>query len=197
MSQNGYARVRVGVDGKWKTIHVHRLIALAFIPKPEGIKTEVNHKDRNKLNNAVTNLEWVTHSENIRKARAIKPWQTGSRIGRAVVVQDIDGLKPRRYASIAGAAKGEGVPTSNIHFACTHRRWYARRWYFAGQLPVDLGAVRLALPLSSSPTLAHARAQAGAGTRLTGTGTPAPPCGDGVPSLTPLLFPRDWGVKFF
>jgi hypothetical protein len=51
-------RVRVVMSGK-----VHRMVALAFIPNPLGLP-EVNHKDTNKQNNHVANLEWVTKSEN-------------------------------------------------------------------------------------------------------------------------------------
>ena len=59
----GYKMVLLTVDGVKKNYLVHRLIAQAFIPNPNNLPI-VNHKDGNKLNNAVDNLEWVTQSEN-------------------------------------------------------------------------------------------------------------------------------------
>ena len=62
----GYKKVGLRTEsGKYLQITVHRLVALSFIPNPEN-KPEVNHKDKNRENNCVENLEWVTKSENER-----------------------------------------------------------------------------------------------------------------------------------
>lgn len=64
----GYKCVKIPIDKiKVYTMRVHRLVAEAFIPNPNN-KKEVNHKDGNKCNNSVENLEWVTHDENIAHA---------------------------------------------------------------------------------------------------------------------------------
>lgn len=60
---DGYAQVSLGVDGKYSLEYVHRLVAKAFIPNPDN-KPQVNHKDSNRTNNHVDNLEWVTNQEN-------------------------------------------------------------------------------------------------------------------------------------
>ncbi|MBL7722759.1 MAG: NUMOD4 motif-containing HNH endonuclease [Chitinophagaceae bacterium] len=63
----GYVSVRLNKKGKTYTRFVHRLMAKAFIPNPLN-KKYINHRDGDKRNNILKNLEWVTHSENIRHA---------------------------------------------------------------------------------------------------------------------------------
>jgi mRNA-degrading endonuclease HigB of HigAB toxin-antitoxin module len=63
ISKRGYYVYNLCYKGKNKICNIHRLVAQAFIPNPEN-KREVNHKDSNKLNNDISNLEWATPKEN-------------------------------------------------------------------------------------------------------------------------------------
>jgi hypothetical protein len=66
VGKNGYKRVNIFGDksGTYKTHSIHRLVALKYLSNPFGLP-EVNHKDGNKLNNHVSNLEWCDRSANI------------------------------------------------------------------------------------------------------------------------------------
>lgn len=61
---NGYLQITLYKDGKHKSFLVHRLVANAFIPNPENLP-EVNHKDENKTNCNIDNLEWCTRKYNL------------------------------------------------------------------------------------------------------------------------------------
>lgn len=80
VGRDGYFRTQFG--GKTRT--VHRVIAMAFIPMEDG-RDFVNHKDGDKRNNNVENLEWCTRSENAKHAytHGLKKPQKGERNGRA------------------------------------------------------------------------------------------------------------------
>lgn len=67
VGKRGYFVVNLSLKGFNKVVTIHRLVAIAFIPNPKN-KREVNHKDGNKQNNSIENLEWVTPSENSRHA---------------------------------------------------------------------------------------------------------------------------------
>ena len=60
----GYLTVTLNCNGKSKTIKIHRLVAQAFLPNPDNLP-QVNHKDEDKTNNNVTNLEWCDAKYNV------------------------------------------------------------------------------------------------------------------------------------
>lgn len=60
----GYSQQILRKNGKQHMRYTHRLVAEAFLPNPDHLP-EVNHKDGNKLNNAVANLEWTNRSQNM------------------------------------------------------------------------------------------------------------------------------------
>lgn len=66
-SPHKYQRITLSKKGYEKSFCIHRLVATVFIPNPEG-KKSINHKDGNKHNNHVSNLEWVTPYENTKHA---------------------------------------------------------------------------------------------------------------------------------
>ncbi len=66
-SNSGYEVVCLWNNNKRKQVNVHRIVAKNYIPNPENKKC-VNHIDGNKFNNSVSNLEWVTYSENHKHA---------------------------------------------------------------------------------------------------------------------------------
>lgn len=68
--KNGYIRMTLSKNGIRKKYSLHRLLALAFI-KNANNKTCINHIDGDKLNNSLTNLEWVSRSENTKHALCV------------------------------------------------------------------------------------------------------------------------------
>ena len=81
LSKSGYLQVSIKIDktGSFSNRYIHRLVATYFISNPEN-KREVNHKDGNKENNNVENLEWMTSSENqIHKHKILGKVKTSNR----------------------------------------------------------------------------------------------------------------------
>ena len=70
IGEHGYRYYRLSKDNKKKMFYGHRLVAEAFLDNPNNLPV-VNHKDGNKLNNNVKNLEWVSYSDNT------KAWYEG------------------------------------------------------------------------------------------------------------------------
>lgn len=81
VDKKGYVRIDLMVDGSKVGVSIHRMVALAFIgickECPDNEDIEVNHKDGDKTNNFIENLEWSTHIENIEHARKTNLYQKG------------------------------------------------------------------------------------------------------------------------
>lgn len=112
-----------------KTITVHRLVAQAFIPNPDN-KPYVNHKDGNKLNNAVSNLEWCTAREN-----SVHAIQTGlANSNRGVCAYNAEGELVAEFDSIAGAAlllqKGHATAISHC-LSGKSKTAFGYKWAYA------------------------------------------------------------------
>lgn len=134
-----YRQCKLCINGKVKMFDVHRLIAQAFIQNPDN-KPTVNHKNWNKLDNSIENLEWMTYKENTRHAIDklwLKIWAgdvSGSKNWKARKTWQytIDWLliKIRDYAK--EWAKGIGKSPSLITACCRWERqtaWgYVRKY---------------------------------------------------------------------
>lgn len=82
VNSSGYLQVQLCKNGKTRKPLIHQLIAQAFVPNPEG-KSQVNHIDGNRLNNAIDNLEWVSRAENTRHGvarRAVQKELTSAQV---------------------------------------------------------------------------------------------------------------------
>ena len=62
-TSKGYERVELYKNNKCKRFTIHKLVAMAYIPNPDNLP-QINHKDENKQNNYVNNLEWCTNKYN-------------------------------------------------------------------------------------------------------------------------------------
>ena len=133
--KDGYKRIRLYKDTIGKKYLVHRLVALTFIPNPNNYPI-VNHKDEDKANNVVWNLEWCDYSYNTTygscsqkrrenllgknkgKNSALYGTRNKTR-ATAVLMFTLDGQFIRRFDSIADANEFMSKPrTANGIYAC-------------------------------------------------------------------------------
>lgn len=98
-TSRGYLQVNLSENGKSKTRTVHRLVAETFLPNPNGL-SQVNHRDEDKDNNNVENLEWCTSEYNNRYGtRAIKKVRAVNiKTGEVVKFNSLIEAKRKGYA---------------------------------------------------------------------------------------------------
>lgn len=140
---NGYLKVRLYKDKHQHTLSVHRLVALAFLPNPNNYP-QVNHKDENKHNNDISNLEWCTvkynanygmRNERIReklKQNAVLP---DNRI--KVNMYTLDGIFVRQFDSLKEAKIFLNKPITEAHISqCCNgirKTAYGYKWIKASE----------------------------------------------------------------
>lgn len=114
----GYEGTKVDLGELGKTSLVHRAVALVFIPNPDNLP-QVNHKDGNKLNNHVDNLEWISSEGNQQHASFV----LGKRIGKdcymtqlteEIVLQIYNDYKNNKNATYQDMADKYGTSKSNV-----------------------------------------------------------------------------------
>lgn len=117
--QQGYKFVTLLIKGKQKRMRVHRMVAEAYIDNPAN-KPYVNHKDGKRDNNVVSNLEWVTPSENTIHAVQTGLMKSGRQ--RAVIQYDLNGNEMMTFSGVTEAARETGCHQSKITLCCQRKR---------------------------------------------------------------------------
>jgi len=125
-NNKGYPEVNLKYNSKKKHLMIHRLIAIYFIDNPENLP-EVNHKDGNKLNYKINNLEWCTHAENIQHAydTGLQKLQLGEKNSSAKLTEQqvLDIRKIDKSISSAIIAKQYNMGKTAIKSIRARKTW--------------------------------------------------------------------------
>ena len=109
--RDGYLQVGLCKGGEREFYRIHRLVAMAYIPNPEGF-SQVNHKDENKENNALQNLEWCNGSYNINYGSRNE--RVSKALGKPVYCEELN----KTFESALAAARELGLDNSHIGKCC-------------------------------------------------------------------------------
>lgn len=133
---HGYLIVNLYKDNKVKMSYIHRLVANAFIPNPYNLP-QINHKDEDKSNNDVQNLEWCTQKYNSNygtlKVRARKTLLDNNR-ARSIDVYSSDGKFIKTYECAYDMEK-DGISRRAAYAICSGRvlSWHGLTFRFHGE----------------------------------------------------------------
>lgn len=114
-----YYRVVISLNGKFKQVLIHRLVAETFIPNPNNLP-EVNHKDEDKSNNNVSNLEWCSRLYNVAYGTKSARHSLFMTLTKGVPVSQytLDGVFVANYATIEQASKKVNISRGGIKCTC-------------------------------------------------------------------------------
>ncbi|KEH91629.1 HNH endonuclease domain protein (plasmid) [Clostridium botulinum C/D str. BKT12695] len=129
--KDGYQTTELNKSGKRKFCHIHRLVAMMFIPNDDPInKTQVNHKKEfEKWNNCVTNLEWCTAKENTNYGTRTQRMAKAQ--SKKVYQYTLDKTFVRLWDSIIQIESELGFNHSNISYCCNGKRKTHKRYIWS------------------------------------------------------------------
>lgn len=128
---NGYSYVSFRIDGKMFSKRVHRLVAKTFIPNPDNLP-QVNHKNCNRSDNRVSNLEFCTASYNRQYQEKIGISSTESK-GHPVLSINLSTLKVLHFKSQSEASRVLGVNLGNINSVIKGNRKQVNGYWFTNE----------------------------------------------------------------
>ena len=119
-SCRGYLHIGLSKNGEYKQYMVHRLVAQAFLSNPNNLSV-INHKDENKTNNSIENLEWCDHKYNInfgtRNQRCAEK-MTNGKLSKPVLQYEKSGEFVREWKSTRDVQRNLGFANSSISRCC-------------------------------------------------------------------------------
>ena len=130
---NGYLFVNLHIGQHiCKSKYIHRIVAQTFISNPNGYSC-INHKDENKCNNDVTNLEWCTYKYNANYGTSkYRIGEANKYHGTKEIFQfNIKGDFIKSYFSCAEASRETGLKEETISSAALHKTKYAGKWLWS------------------------------------------------------------------
>lgn len=120
----GYNFIHLINDNGRKPLRIHRLVAAAFLPNPNNFP-EVNHKDEDKSNNKIDNLEWCTKYTNMHHS---KIWK----VNQVAIAQYSENGIIRSWGSLSEAARFYHITPQSI-FAAIKHGWKSAGYYWRYQ----------------------------------------------------------------
>lgn len=127
IQNNGYNYISISVNGEIRNIRTHRLIAYTFLKTRK--KDGINHKDGNKLNNRIDNLEWATCKQNMRHAKKLGllkgPQGEKQHMSKLTDMKVINIRKLYNTGEFTqnNLAKKYKVHQTNIHYIVSRKKW--------------------------------------------------------------------------
>ena len=131
-TNHGYKRVVLADDNINKTYRVHRLVAQTFLPNPNNY-TIINHKDENKSNNNIDNLEWCSPKYNSNYGNC--KYKIAEKLSKPVIQMDMNFKPIAYYKSLSDVGRQTGYGIGYVSQCCNGKYYsaYGYVWRYSNE----------------------------------------------------------------